>query len=543
MQSTRTVARARRAAFASFLGGTLEYYDFFVYTTAASLIFGRVFFPAGDPTAALIQSFAVLGVGYVFRPIGAFIFGHLGDRVSRKNTLVATLTIMGASTFLIGVLPTFQTAGYLAPILLVVLRILQGLSAGGETAGASTLTVEESPEGRRAFYASFTSSGISAGIVLASLVFLPVAALPEAARDSWGWRVPFLLSVVVLIVAYLVRRRLEEPEVFVDEKDAHRRARLPMVGLFRSNPKAFLVVVLMSLVIVITTFMQSFGLAYATQISTLSPADMLWTSVAGNVLAVVWGQPVHRRGPGDIAELESGHSDDWGPRALLACLRKLCGGGPTEAERVVVEDAWATNDEFRVIYSWTGGRRVGIIRNRETTIDRMDVYATGDIATPEEFGQEVADFNIGEPWGRTATSSMLMPTVSGGGATSPFAAARDRPLMDRSSDTSSVVQRAYPRRWCCASASDRQGATAAEGVVDAGSGLWSSWCREVDAVCCYRGADALADAPRRRDRGRDVEVPNPTRAVRYRCVLDHACHRGTEPPSRSGGHRGRGERR
>ncbi|QKS18890.1 MFS transporter [Curtobacterium sp. Csp1] len=292
MQATATATpetlhRARRAALASFLGGALEYYNFFVYTTAASLIFSRIFFPAGDPTIALIQSFAVFGVGYIFRPLGGFAFGHLGDRIGRKNTLVLTLTIMGASTFLIGVLPTYATAGYLAPILLVVLRILQGLSAGGETAGASTLTVEESPEGRRAFFTSFTSSGISAGIVLASLVFVPIAALPAEARDTWGWRIPFLLSLVVLVVAYLVRRRLEEPRAFTAEQYRREVPKLPIVQLFRTHWGPFLTVVLMSFVIIINTFMQSFGLAFATQIGTLQAADMLWASVVGNLVAVV----------------------------------------------------------------------------------------------------------------------------------------------------------------------------------------------------------------------------------------------------------------
>jgi MFS family permease len=279
--------RAKRAALASFLGGALEYYDFFIYATAASLVFNHIFFPAGDPTIALIQSFAIFGVGYVFRPLGAVVFGHLGDRIGRKNTLVLTLVLMGSATFLIGILPTFETVGYLAPVLLTVLRILQGLSAGGETAGASTLTVEESPVGRRSFFTSFTSSGINAGIVLASLVFIPIAALPAEARDSWGWRIPFLLSVVVLVVAFVVRRRLQEPEVFQAEQTEHQTAKLPVLTMFRTHTWPFLHVALMSLVIVTNTFMQSFGLAFATQIATIDATAMLWASVAGNTIAVL----------------------------------------------------------------------------------------------------------------------------------------------------------------------------------------------------------------------------------------------------------------
>lgn len=282
----RSLKRARKAAFAAFLGGALEYYDFFIYATAASLVFSHIFFPAGDPTVALIQSFAIFGVGYFFRPLGAFVFGHLGDKLGRKNTLVMTLVLMGGSTFLIGALPDFETAGYWAPILLVGLRVLQGLSAGGETAGASSLTMEESPVGRRAFFPSFTMSGISAGIVLASLAFLPVAAMSEEARLTWGWRIPFWLSLVVLVVAFLVRRSLEEPEVFEDKADKGDLVKLPFVEMFRTHPAQFFQVTLMSFETVTNTFMQAFGLAYATQVVGIPTSTMLWVSILGNVLAI-----------------------------------------------------------------------------------------------------------------------------------------------------------------------------------------------------------------------------------------------------------------
>jgi MFS family permease len=283
--------RAKKASLAAFLGGALEYYDFFIYATAASLIFSQIFFPAGDPTVALIQSFAVFGVGYVFRPLGAFVFGHLGDKIGRKNTLVMTLVLMGGATFLIGVLPDFATAGYWAPGLLVFLRILQGMSAGGETAGASALTMEESPVGRRGFFPSFAMSGISAGIVLASLAFLPVAAMSEEARLSWGWRIPFWLSLVVLVVAYLVRRSLEEPEVFEEKAEHHDLVKLPFAEMFRTHPAQFFQVTLMSFQTVTNTFMQSFGLAYATKIVGIPTSTMLWVSILGNVLAI-FSQPL-----------------------------------------------------------------------------------------------------------------------------------------------------------------------------------------------------------------------------------------------------------
>ncbi|HEU4667710.1 MAG TPA: MFS transporter [Arthrobacter sp.] len=284
-QAERQLKRAKKAALAAFLGGALEYYDFFIYATAASLIFSKIFFPAGDPTVALIASFATFGVAYVARPFGAVVFGHLGDKIGRKNTLVLTLVLMGAATFLIGVLPDFNSAGYWAPALLVLLRLMQGLSAGAETAGASALSTEEAPEGRRGFFASFAMSGISAGIVLASLAFLPVAAMSEADRLAWGWRIPFWGSILVLIVAYLVRRSLEEPEVFEEKHDHGELVRLPFAKMFKTHPAQFFQVALMSFETVTNTFMQSFGLAYAVTVG-VPASTMLWVSILGNVLAI-----------------------------------------------------------------------------------------------------------------------------------------------------------------------------------------------------------------------------------------------------------------
>jgi MFS family permease len=289
----RQLKRARKAALAAFLGGALEYYDFFIYATAASLVFSKIFFPAGDPTIALIASFATFGVAYVARPFGAIFFGHLGDRIGRKNTLVLTLVLMGSATFLIGALPDFNTAGYWAPALLVALRLMQGLSAGAETAGASALSTEEAPTGRRGFFASFAMSGISAGIVLASLAFLPVAAMSEADRLAWGWRIPFWLSLVVLIVAYVVRRSLDEPEVFEEKHDHGELVKLPFAKMLKTHPAQFIQVALMSFETVTNTFMQSFGLAYAVSVG-VPASTMLWVSIVGNVIAIA-SQPLFAR--------------------------------------------------------------------------------------------------------------------------------------------------------------------------------------------------------------------------------------------------------
>ncbi|HEY1156106.1 MAG TPA: MFS transporter [Arthrobacter sp.] len=292
-EAQRRLRRAKKAALAAFRGGALEYYDFFIYATAASLVFSKIFFPAGDATVALIASFATFGVAYVARPFGAVVFGHLGDKIGRKNTLVLTLVLMGSATFLIGALPDFNAAGYWAPALLVLLRLMQGLSAGAETAGASALSTEEAPEGRRGFFASFAMSGISAGIVLASLAFLPVAAMSEADRIAWGWRIPFWLSIIVLIVAYLVRRSLEEPEVFEEKHDHGELVKLPFAKMFQTHPAQFFQVALMSFETVTNTFMQSFGLAYAVSVG-VPASTMLWVSILGNVLAIA-SQPLAAR--------------------------------------------------------------------------------------------------------------------------------------------------------------------------------------------------------------------------------------------------------
>ena len=174
----------RRAATAALLGSALEYYDFFVYGAAAALVFNVLFFPSGDPTVALVASFATFAVGYVARPVGAVVMGHFGDRIGRKRVMIATVVMMGIASFAIGCLPTYGQVGLLAPALLVVLRIVQGFSAGAESAGASTLTVEHSPVGRRGFFTSFVMVGYAVGCSLATIVFLPVALLPAKQTRS-----------------------------------------------------------------------------------------------------------------------------------------------------------------------------------------------------------------------------------------------------------------------------------------------------------------------------------------------------------------------
>ncbi|GAA2203639.1 MFS transporter [Sinomonas flava] len=281
---------AKTAAFSGFLGSTLEYYDFFIFGSAAALFFGKLFFPDAGAAGSLL-SFATLGVAYVARPLGAVLWGHFGDRLGRKNVLVLTLVLMGISTFLIGCLPTYSVVGPMAPIALVALRLVQGISAGGESPGSSSLTLEHSPEGRRAFFTSFTMSGIQFGIVISSVVFIPITMLPQEQLMSWGWRIPFLASAVVTAVAFYLRRRLEEPEVFAEIKEDAATAAIPLVALFRHDFANVVRVTLSSLVTMVNTVFTVFALTYATQVVGLDKPMMLTVIAVAN-LVTVFTQPM-----------------------------------------------------------------------------------------------------------------------------------------------------------------------------------------------------------------------------------------------------------
>jgi len=277
------VGKPRQAAVAAWIGSALEYYDFFIYGTAAALVFNKVFFADSDPATGTLLAVATFGVGYAARPVGAFILGHVGDRFGRKKVLVFTLLLMGVATFLVGCLPTYGQVGVLAPILLVTLRLLQGLSAAGEQAGANSMTLEHAPPHRRAYYTSFTLSGTQAGQIIATAAFLPVAALPEDALLSWGWRVPFWASAVVVAVGYLIRRRLDETPVFEQQDTV---SRLPVVELFRDHWRDVLRVVLASVIASVSTIFTVYALSYAVNTMELAKTPMLWVGVLANVVAL-----------------------------------------------------------------------------------------------------------------------------------------------------------------------------------------------------------------------------------------------------------------
>ena len=280
----------RKAALAAWSGSALEYYDLAIYGTAAALVFPKIFFPEGNASAASIASFATFGVAYVARPVGSFLMGHIGDRLGRKKILIGTLLLMGTSTFLVGCLPTYRQVGLLAPALLVVLRLLQGLSAAGEQAGANSMSFEHAPDDRRGFFTSWTLSGTQGGQVLAPAVFLPLAAvLPEDQLLSWGWRVPFLLSAVVVLVGFVIRRTLDETPEFQAEVKHDDVPKAPLAILFRDHWRGVLRVFFAAFIAMVNTTFQVFALNFATSDDYgigISSTTMLWLAICANLVAV-----------------------------------------------------------------------------------------------------------------------------------------------------------------------------------------------------------------------------------------------------------------
>lgn len=277
----------KKAAMAAWIGSALEYYDFFIYGSAAALIFPEVFFDESDPATATLLSLATFGVAYAARPVGALFLGHFGDRMGRKKIMVFTLILMGVSTFLIGCLPTRDQVGTLAPVLLVLCRVLQGISAAGEQASANSMTLEHAPPHRRGFFTSFTLSGTQGGQLLATLVFIPVAALPEEQLLSWGWRVPFWMSIAVAVVGYVIRRKLEETPAFEQQAATEGVVKLPLVVLMREHWADVLRVIGGALVASVSTIFTVWALSYATSDSVgMSRSSMLWVGAFANLVAL-----------------------------------------------------------------------------------------------------------------------------------------------------------------------------------------------------------------------------------------------------------------
>ncbi len=310
------LSHARKAVAGGWIGSALEYYDFFIYATAASLIFPRVFFPAGDPAVAIVASLATYGVGYVARPVGAVVLGHWGDTYGRTKVLVSCMILMGVSTMAVGFLPTYEQAGLLAPMLLVVLRLIQGFAVAGEISGSSAMILEHAPFGHRGLYSSFTLQGVQAGQILAAAVFLPLARyMPSEAFIAWGWRVPFLFSALAVVSGYVIRRRVPETPLFAEER-ARPTARAPAVHAVSECWADMLRVVCMALMNVIPVVTTIFGAAYAVQPGygiAMREDVYLWIPILGNCLAVLviplvgrWSDRIGRRPPIIAGSLAAG---------------------------------------------------------------------------------------------------------------------------------------------------------------------------------------------------------------------------------------------
>jgi len=289
-RSSEMTSEERKVLIATLVGTTIEWYDFFVYAQATGLVFASLFFAPmnqNNPLLAQIVSFATLGLSFLFRPLGAIVCGSLGDRFGRKNVLVATLVLMGAATALVGVLPTYSQIGALAPALLILLRILQGFSAGGEWGGAALMSVENAPVDKRSFFGAFPQVGTPLGMILATgVLWVLTTTLGKQAMIEWGWRIPFLFSIVLIVIGIVIRRTVEESPVFLAMQRRHRESSAPIAELFGSNAREILRTALIFMAnnaagYILIAFMISYGAA-----ALKMPSDQLL--LASTLAAVSW---------------------------------------------------------------------------------------------------------------------------------------------------------------------------------------------------------------------------------------------------------------
>ncbi|MEU8749789.1 MFS transporter [Streptomyces chartreusis] len=294
----------RRVATASFIGTAIEFYDYYIYGTAAALVLNEAFFPELSETAGTLATLSTFAIGFAARPLGAAIFGHYGDRVGRKAVLVVSLLMMGLSTGLIGLLPGYDTLGVWAPILLVLLRLVQGLGLGGEWGGAALLAVEHAPKGRRGLYAAAPQMGSPVGYFAATVTFLLMSTvLDDAAFDSWGWRIPFLLSFALVAVGLVIRLKVAETPAFAKVAEERDTAKAPLVEAFRVHPKEMLLGAGMITVVYVMFYTAAtYCMTYTTKTLEIPKNDMLGlTLVAVAVLGIStflvarWSDRVGRR--------------------------------------------------------------------------------------------------------------------------------------------------------------------------------------------------------------------------------------------------------
>ncbi len=278
----------KTAVWASVLGTMIEWYDFLIYGTAAALVFNKLFFPAYDPLTGTLAAFASYAVGFAARPLGGAIFGHFGDKVGRKSMLVMTLLVMGLGTFLIGCLPTYADIGIWAPIALITLRLLQGIGIGGEWGGAVLMVVENAPNGKRGYYGSLVQVGFPLGIAASTGVFLLLSQLPETQFLSWGWRVPFLVSIVLVGIGLFIRLRLSETPAFKRIKQEDNIAHAPLLEVIKQNPRPFLIAIGMKISEVAWVYVLIvFSVFYCTTKLGLPKSLILNGIVAGALLELI----------------------------------------------------------------------------------------------------------------------------------------------------------------------------------------------------------------------------------------------------------------
>ena len=277
-----------RVLFASLIGSAIEWFDYFLYGTVASLVFNQLFFVSENPTIGLIIAYTSFAIAFFLRPIGGILFSHIGDRLGRKKTLVLTLSLMGVSTFGMGMLPTYQVIGIWAPIFLTCLRFVQGLALGGEWGGSVLLAVEYAPKNKKGLFGSVPQMGISVGLILGSLVMSVMTLLPEDQFMSWGWRVPFLLSAVLVIFGLWIRKGIDETPAFKKAQEAGEVSRLPIADTLRYHWKAVLIA--MGAKVVETAPFYIFGtfiVSYATTTLNFNKTDALNAVVIGSVVATI----------------------------------------------------------------------------------------------------------------------------------------------------------------------------------------------------------------------------------------------------------------
>lgn len=284
--------RIRKVAFATIIGTTIEWYDFFIYASVAGLVFNKLFFHPAGPTFSTILAFASVGISFLFRPLGAFLAGHYGDKLGRRRILVITLVTMGVATALIGLLPTYDSIGIMAPILLISLRILQGISAGGEWGGAVLMAVEHAPDNKRGLLGSFPQIGVPLGLLLASAIFAIMSGIvsPGDAFVEWGWRIPFLLSILLLFLGQWIRRSVDESPVFKEmrEKKSHNQA--PVIQLFRDHTPLVILAALVFAGINAVGYMTAGGFIqnYTTDIHGSLKMDRTPILIVVTISALVW---------------------------------------------------------------------------------------------------------------------------------------------------------------------------------------------------------------------------------------------------------------